>query len=244
MEQDATFGTDGARDKDGIAFEAESERQAAQDAAQRHAVRPLVAGVDVLIAAGVVELVLGGVDDGIVGGHLAKVDLRPGDSQRRIDALRWDIAHQQVWQPLLADLGDGAQAQPIAVRVDEVLVDPRSRVLAQLLDVQFSHRQRDLAQATVERVAVHVHVRKGVVGADLLELLVGSAQRLPVPQPHVVENVGISLQLLGGQVACDPVVGLLDVLQAVGVAGKADVMLDVRPLQRQFIGLHGEALHE
>ena len=61
----------------------------------------------------------------------------------------------------------------------DVLVDPVTA--GQALIVELAGRERDLTIDTVDPVAVVVHAREVVVGADFLKLREGGAERLVVP---------------------------------------------------------------
>ena len=57
-------------------------------------------------------------------------------------------------------------------------------------DAELSSRgdEQHLAVLPVDPVAVVVHRDEIVVGADLLQLAEGLQQRVPIPQPHVLDG--------------------------------------------------------
>jgi hypothetical protein len=65
-----------------------------------------------------------------------------------------------------------------------------------------------------------------VVGADLLQLSVGIYQRLPVPQPYVVDGRLVSLKCLGGKVLFGGERFRRDLMEIVCSLGQRDVAFD------------------
>src|SRR6516225_1166747 len=74
-----------------------------------------------------------------------------------------------------------------------------------------------------------------IVGADLLQLRVGVHQRLPVPQPYIVDSRLVGLEcleskvLFGGKRLCR------DLMEIVRLLRQRDVALDVGLLQLQLV---------
>ena len=75
VEEDAAVAAEGGGEEELCAVEARRQQQSPEEAAEGHAVRTVVARVGVDVAFGVVELVLGGVDDDVVVCRFAEVDL-------------------------------------------------------------------------------------------------------------------------------------------------------------------------
>src|SRR5262249_61270509 len=82
---------------------------------------------------------------------------------------------------------DRVHRDAVAVRVNQLLVDPVAAALRELLDVQFSRGEHHLANRAVEFVAINVDVGEIVVSADFLNLAKGILQSMPVPQSYVLK---------------------------------------------------------
>ena len=83
---------------------------------------PLVGGVDVLLARGMVELPLPGRHEHELVGDLAVVDLGPGDLERH-GRHRRQVLDEQHRQSLCRHLVDRTQGEPHPVGEGQVLVD-------------------------------------------------------------------------------------------------------------------------
>ncbi len=129
------------------------------------------------------------------------------------------------------------------MRVEEVPVLPRlppgDAVLGHLPGRE--HHQAPLA---VDRVPVHVHVGELVVGPDPLELEVGLAEHVRVPQPDVVDDGPVALDLLSGQFGLRREGARLDAIDPVRrPPAELDVARDVLLLPLEFLGRDLEPLH-
>ena len=193
----------------------------------------LVAGVDVLVAHGVVELRHFGLDEDIFVGVLPEVDLRAGDLEgRRRDG--GDVLDEEFREPLGGDAVHGAQDDAVAVGVGEMFVDPgpgRQRRIGDL-----PRGEHHLPVFAVDRVAVVVDAGELVVGPHLLELAVGLQERRMVPEPDVLHGEVVLLQVLRRQILLRRELLLLDLGQAVGKARIADVLLQVGGFGDDLVG--------
>ena len=93
-------------------------------------------------------------------------------------------------------------------------------------------------------VAIDVDIEELVVGADLLQLRVGVHERLPVPQPNVVDRSGVVLQRLESQPLFRGEWFHRDLDEVVRFPRQGDVPLNVRRLQLQLARLDEEALEQ
>ena len=75
-----------------------------------------------------------------------------------------------------------------------------------------------------------------VVGPNLLQLSVGIHQRLPVPQPDIVDGRLVGLERLEGEILFHREGFDRDLMEIVGLLGEVDVALDVGLLQLQLVG--------
>ena len=139
----------------------DGERQPVEERRDGDAAAAGVAlGVHVAAGARVVELRLLGVHQAVSGAALAEVDARLRDLEARRGAHRRDVLHEEVRRAVRGHLVHGAHRHAEAVRVGDVLVDPRLRLLRQPLDVELARREHGLAVDAVDRVAVHVGVEE------------------------------------------------------------------------------------
>ena len=76
----------------------------------------------------------------------------------------------------------------VAVRVNQLVVDPVAAALRQFVHVQFARRQHHLAHRAVDLVTIDVDVGKVVVSANLLNLPQRILQRMPVPQANILQR--------------------------------------------------------
>src|SRR6516164_10833973 len=81
-----------------------------------------------------------------------------------------------------------------------------------------------------------------VVSADLLQLDVGIHQRLPVPQPYIVDGGFVRLKCFEGKVLFGGKRLYRDLTEIVGLLGERYIPLDVGLLQLQLARLHKHAL--
>ena len=105
--------------------EPDGERQPREQVADPDAGAAGVARLDVLVAARIVELGLGGPDDGVVRRARPEVDLRAGDLGL---AARRDVLEQQLRAPLLGDGRDQRHRDAVAVGELQPLVHPGLRL--------------------------------------------------------------------------------------------------------------------
>src|SRR6516225_2214079 len=83
-----------------------------------------------------------------------------------------------------------------------------------------------------------------VIGPDLLQLTVGVDQRLPVPQPDVVDGGGVGRERLCRKILLGGESLHRNVVQIVGALRRSDVALDVRSLELQLARSHVDALEK
>ena len=152
----------------------ECQQDPAQKSAHHNSASALVRGKVVRLALGIVELLLAGLHVHVGVGHLAEIDLRPRHVEPRHRALHRHVREQQRRQALRREPVHRIHRDAVAVRVNQLVVDPVAAALGELVHIQFAHRQHHLAQRAVNLVAVNVDVGKIVVGANLLHL----AQRI------------------------------------------------------------------
>ena len=237
VEHPAVVG-DVLREQDLRGAESGGEQQAAEEIADPDAARAGVGGVDVGLACGMVELPLPGAHEHVLVGELAVVDLRPGDLERH-GRDRRQVLDEQHRQAFAGDLVDRAEREPHPVGERQVLVDEgpgRER-----RGVELPRREQDLPVLPVDPVPVVVHGDEIVVGADLLQLPEGQQQRVPVPEPHVLDGrrvgpdvgqreIGLAVQLAG-----------LHAVEPPRLPGGDDVIPEVGRLAGQLGRRHDEA---
>src|SRR5262245_59475054 len=83
-----------------------------------------------------------------------------------------------------------------------------------------------------------------IISADFLQLYVGIHQRLPIPQPYVVDGCLVGLDCLEREVLFGRERLRRDLMEIVGLLGQRDVALDVRPLQFQLVRFYEYGLEE
>jgi len=242
VHHDAALRREVVREEQVLLAEARGERELLEPGVDRDAALAGVAGVDVLVARGVVQLLGAGAHDDVLVGELAEEDLGPRDLRERVGRHGRDVLGEEVGQSLGRHPVHGAHDDAVAVREGQALVDPARGL--QVLVGKLPRREHQLAVLAVQRVAVVVDVHELVVGPDLLELTVRAQQRPVIPEPDVLDRGGVARErprvegLLGREPA------LLDPVEPVGLAGHPDVVLDERPLGDELVRRHAEALEQ
>ncbi len=240
--EDARLVREAARQKDVPVAEVIGKEEPPQQGVHRDARLAGVMGGAGARLGRIVELVLPGLDEDVVVGQFAEVDARAGEVDRH-RRLRRDVLDPHLREALAGDGVDGAHAQAVPVGVGEVEVDPRAALRGQELGIEFPRRHVDLAVAAVHLVAVDRHAREPVVRPQALQLLIGRPQDAPVPEADVVEGARLALEVLQGEVAGGGELADLDLVQAVGVLRRADVVAEVLLLQVEFVRDDVEPLH-
>src|SRR6185437_16185571 len=155
------------------------EQQSLPITIQRDAALPAVAGVDIVIALGIVELLDAGRDDPISRHRLSVVDGWLGYGQAE-GGFGWDFLKSVLRKPSSDLLRDEVHDHAIAVRELQVLVDPRLRFRGKFRR-ELAGGKHDLMIAVRQVIAVGIHVIELVVEAYRLGLLIGLKQRPRVP---------------------------------------------------------------
>jgi len=233
-----------ARQHESRAGRGPAEDQAAPEVGELHAAVSTVAGVDVLLAARVVELGLAGVHHHGARRALTVVDGRLVDGERGVASLRREIPDEQLWQPLLGELAHGRHRQPVAVGVLEQLVHEGLAALGEVALLELSRGHEDLPAHPVDVVAVDVDIDELVVQSDLLELPVDQVEGAPVPQPHLVEQATLLVEQRGVELLLGVEAAGLGVVEAEGASGRGDVVLDVGALHRDLVRLDHRPLDQ
>ncbi len=104
----------------------------------------------------IVELLLRGIDKHGLMLELAVVKFRPRNLQRWRLHFRRHVLDQVNRLAIRSDLADLSHHQAVAVRVNEVRIDPARLRSRQLRDVEFARRKQHLAVLAVDRVAIHI----------------------------------------------------------------------------------------
>ena len=179
----------------------------------------------------------------IAVGQLAKVNLRTRNAQAGHRALHRHIAQVKNRQPLRRKAVHRVHRDPVAVGINQLVVDPVSAAFGQLVHIQFAHRQHHLAQRSIDLVAVDVDAREGVVGTNFLHLAQRVLQRIHIPQADVFERGLIVLRIDGGDARFRGKLALRKAVQPVSVPRHRDIIGDVRPLLVELVRLHDERAH-
>ena len=125
----------------------------------------------------------------------------------------------------------------------QLLVDPGLGFSGKLRG-ELAGRKHHLMITVRQVVAVHISLVKLIIEPYLLGLLVHLKQRAIVPETDVLDRVLISRNHLGRQVGQRRVGCFLDRVEAVGLPGELDVVLEIRSFEGQFVRLHHEPLKE
>ena len=107
---------------------------------------------------------------------------------------------------------------------------------------QLARRQHHGLVRIIEPIPIDIHVVKLVVSPDLLHLTVSVHQRLPVPQPDVVNRDFVGRQRLCGEALFRRERVDRYLMKVIGELRRGDVALDVWAFQLQFVGFDVHAL--
>ena len=139
-------------------------------------------------------------------------------------------------------IGPGGN-HPIAVRVLQLLVDPVLGLLREARRIQFPGGKQQLKILVAKLVAVDRHVVDGVVGAQALLILKRFREcQLWVPEAGILDRLRVARHGVGSDGIARRERTVRDARQAVRLAGKRDLVLDVGRLFRLLAGRHLEPL--
>ena len=155
--------------------------------------------------------------------------------------LRRDVLDEQNRQPFRRHLVHRPERDAVAVREGQMLVDPRA--VRKALGIQLARRQHHLTQFAVDRVAVVVDRREVVVRAQLLNLAERLEQRLVIPEPHVLDGVGVAVDVLARQLGIAGEIARPHRGEIEGLPCRRDVVRHVRRFGRLFVRRDDEALN-
>ncbi len=113
--------------------------------------------------------------------ELTEINLRPRNGEIGRRTLHGHVAQQKQRQTFRSEAVHRIHGEAIAVRVNELFVDPIPAAFGEFIDVQFARGKHNLSQMPINDVPVDVDIRKVVVGANLLNLPQGVLQCMPVP---------------------------------------------------------------
>ncbi len=160
---------------------------------------------------------------------------------------RRQVPGGEVGQPagrLVGRRGD----EPVAVGVDEVLVDPVGLVAGELRRVELAGADDVVLRLAVDGVAVDVElVVEAVVVEDPLPLVERRSEDVGVEQPGIGDRAGVVLDLLlfdRSDVGRGVVRAVVDLGDPVRRPGRLDVALDVRLFLLVRVGLDLELLDD
>ena len=241
MEHDPALTGDIAAEQDVDVVELPGKQRPPGGSADRDAVRAVVVRIDVVLALGVVELRRAALDDDVSARALAEIDAWLGDG-RAAGGNRRNVLQVEIRQTLGGFLRHRGHDHTAAVGEQQMQVDPGLRVGRQQRRRQFARSQRHLPIGAVDPVAIDVDVKEPVVGADFLKLRIGVHQRLPVPQPDVVDGVVVGLQRLERQSLLGRKGLHRNLPEIVRFPREGDVSLNIRRFQLQFARLDEETL--
>ena len=218
--------------------------EAHRERRNREAALAFIVAAHVAFARGVVKLLLRGVDEHRFVSDLAVVQFRPRQLQAGSSGARRRILNQQHRHTVWRDLADRRHHHAVAVGVDDLRIDPALVYVGQLVDVELARRQKHLAVAAVDGIAVDVGVFENVIRAQRLDLGDGVVKGMHVPQTHVFE-CGLVVSDVDGRVGLRMKLHLAHVrIQVIGAPGGVNMSLYVGPLERNFVGRHVECAHE
>ena len=138
------------------------------------------------------------------------------------------------------------------MRINKVRVVPPRARFGNLLYVDLARRNQhllNLARAIgfLHPIAIHIAIRKDVVGPQSLNLGDGVVKRLPIPQAHIIEQRTV-LQGRAGRLRRRTLGAKVDFLQLPGQAVSGprarQVAFDVRPLNGDLARLHVERVDQ
>mgnify|MGYP003693694633 CR=1 FL=1 len=128
----------------------ERDQQTPEESAEDDPAGALVRRQAVGLALRVVELLLPRLDVDVGVGELAEVDLRPRHRDGRMGALHRHVAQDERRQALGREAVDRVHRHAVAVRVDQLLVDPVAAALRQLVDVELARGEHHLTHRAVD----------------------------------------------------------------------------------------------
>ena len=230
-----------SREQDVVFAFANGGREAHRQRMDREAAFALVMRSHVLVFLRVVELFLVRGDEDRIVRQFAVVDFGLFDPDVRDLDDRRRVLDQQDGQALRGSPVHLGRHDAVAVRVDPVAVDPVAGFAGQGVHIDLARREQELLDLAVDLVAIDVHVREAVVEPQGLQLGNRVGVGLFVPQPDVVDQRRVGLDVQRGRIAQLEKL-LLARVDGVGLPRGLDVAFDVLSLQLQFVRPHIERL--
>ena len=222
--------------------EAYGEREPVQGRTDGDAAAAGVLGVDITVGTGIVEFLVVGLHEHVIGAGAPVIDAGFGDGERRRRRHQGDVLNEKVRRPSRGYLVDRRGRDPISVRVGDVLVHPGLRLGRQTRDAQLARSEHGLGQNVVHQIPVDADAVEGVVRPKLLELAVTGDEHLRIPEADVAYGHAVRLKLGGREIALERIRGLADGGKAVRRAGGGDVAGDVGRFLRELVRIHGQPL--
>ena len=179
----------------------------------------------------VVEFLLSRLNVYVGVRQLAEIDFRARYVKTFHRALDGHIAQNQLWQSFRREPIHRVHRDPVAMRVDELLVDPVAAALREFVDAKFARGEHHLADRAIDFIAINVDIGKVVVSANLLHL----AQPDILESRLIIRRVGRLDRRFGGELS------LHDPVQSIGPARQVDVVGDKGLLTNQFVRLDDKA---
>ncbi|MCY1224831.1 hypothetical protein D9M72_370070 [compost metagenome] len=183
--------------------------------------------------------------DRVLGRVFAEVD--PGLVRRIVaeHAGGWNAGLQELRLAVGGELVALSGHYAVTVGVDHVPVQPGLLVGAEAVRVQLADSNHSVLHLAVNFIPVHIErARELVVGTVLLKLGEGVRNQVRVQEADIGSGLRVRCQCSCGGVSGGVVPLLLDLIQAVGGTGHADVPLDELPLQGLFRRAHLELLDD
>ena len=143
-----------------------------------------------------IKFLVGGVYVNISVGFLSEVDLRPGNLDFLGAGFDGHIRHQEARHSFRCELIRCIYRQPVAVRIDQFLVNPVTRRPPEVYRRQSrAPRASPAASARQSDSDLHQH-QQNHKSSNRLNLLECVLQGTPIPEPDVFEGrpVGVEVQ--------------------------------------------------
>src|ERR1043165_4833140 len=213
-----------------------------EESADRDAARAFINGRVVSLALRKIEFQLLGLHVNVRVRLLPEINFRSVQFDVGRAGFNRHVRKNELRHAFGRELVRAVHRHAVAVRVDQLFVNPRARLFRQLRHVQLARRNHHLPDLPVDLVTINVNILKIIIRSNPLNLLEGVAQSRPIPEAYVVERLLIVLIIEARNRRVCVEVAYLYAFELETFARPGDVVFDVRRLASQLVRLDDETL--
>ncbi len=225
-----------------VIFENPAEDQPATERIDLKSIFSFIIGIYVSISGRIIEFFLLGVNNHIIVSALAEIYLGTFYLQGSTKAGR-NVLDKEIGETFLSHFIDRAGHHAVTMGVHQFLIDPGFGLRIEIILFQLPGRYHYLAVLTINHIAVNIHIIKNIIGSQFLQAFISIGQRLPVPETYVGNGILI-IGVVNFKIKVYIKFAVLNLIQAISLAGILDVSFNIGPLPVKFVRLHHQLLQQ